>query len=506
MTASRRSRRTPALSAPEERLRTLGLDASPAARRLRARIPRSVPEPEHGTEPGVAVPRAPYAVGDTATPYIPEAPPPRPGQTAHWTSPSPPGPLWNGTSPAPPAPIESTAESTAEDEWTLETAPTVRITPGPGRPRPEPQSPWKDLSPPPRTPWKEPARPGPGREGEPEHPNGQTGAFSPASSSVPWDDGSGEPISQEELPSAGRRRDDAPAHGSAGPADVPPGSGAGPGPDPPPKEEPGEHSGGRHRRRAHAAPDRSDVVRPPSGYTELAPEAPDSVLERVAERWGSHASLSRRAVVALLVLGLLAVAGTVLALRDRPGEVTVPELVNQAAPEGHDPSDQASAATGGEEAGPGDAGEGSHAQDGDVVVHVGGDVAEPGLYTMPAGSRVADAVEEAGGPLPEADLDLVNLARTLTDGERILVGVPQAEGGSGDGPAGGAGSGSLVNLNLAGQAELETLPGIGQKKAQQILTHREALGGSFSSVEDLLGVDGIADKSFKTLEPLVTVG
>ncbi|WP_234004157.1 helix-hairpin-helix domain-containing protein, partial [Nocardiopsis sp. SBT366] len=247
--------------------------------------------------------------------------------------------------------------------------------------------------------------------------------------------------------------------------------------------------GGDHRSLAAA--------RPPSGYTELSPEGPGSVLERVAERWGSTSALSRRAVVALLVLGLLAVAGAFLAVRDRPEEVTVSELSDQASPVGHDTAEQAAS---GDESGTGEA---SAEPGGDVVVHVGGEVSEPGLYTMPAGSRVADAVEEAGGPLPEADLDLVNLARPLTDGERVLVGIPQPDGGSGDGPEG---SGPLVNLNLAGQSELETLPGIGQKKAQQILAHRESLGGSFSGVEDLLGVDGIAEKTFRNLEPHVTVG
>ncbi|PWV57956.1 helix-hairpin-helix domain-containing protein [Nocardiopsis sp. L17-MgMaSL7] len=253
---------------------------------------------------------------------------------------------------------------------------------------------------------------------------------------------------------------------------------------------PGRPPGGREGLSQAAA-------RPPSGYTELSPEGPGSVLERVAERWGSHSALSRRAVVALLVVGLLAVAGAFLALRDRPEEVTVSDLADQASPVGHDTDQETAPGDGG------GTGEESAEPGGDVVVHVGGEVAEPGLYTMPAGSRVADAVEEAGGPLPEADLDLVNLARPLTDGERVLVGVPQPDGGSGDGPEG---SGPLVNLNLAGQAELETLPGIGQKKAQQILAHRESLGGAFSGVEDLLGVEGIAEKTFRNLEPHVTVG
>jgi competence protein ComEA len=138
------------------------------------------------------------------------------------------------------------------------------------------------------------------------------------------------------------------------------------------------------------------------------------------------------------------------------------------------------------------------------VVHVGGEVADPGLYTLPSGSRVADAVEEAGGALPDADLDLLNLARPLVDGEQVLVGVPvpAGTGGPGTGPQG---TGGLVDINRADRALLETLPGVGTVIADNIVTYREE-HGPFRSVGDLINVDRIGEKVLANLEPHVTVG
>ncbi|MEU3309150.1 helix-hairpin-helix domain-containing protein [Nocardiopsis sp. NPDC006832] len=248
-------------------------------------------------------------------------------------------------------------------------------------------------------------------------------------------------------------------------------------------------------RRGRSVPDRpTGTSRPPAGYTELVPDEPAAALDRITRGWATEAALSRRSLAVLVVLGLLAVGVAFLMLRERPEEVVAPELVTQAA------SDDAPPAASG--APPPD----DDAPDGEVVVHVGGEVNEPGLYTMPAGSRVADAVEEAGGALPDADLDLLNLARTLTDGERVLVGVPQEEIPGDGGAAASGGEGATVNINTADEEELRSLPGIGEKKARQIIDHRESIGGSFASVEDLLGVDGIAEKTLENLRPHVTVG
>lgn len=242
-----------------------------------------------------------------------------------------------------------------------------------------------------------------------------------------------------------------------------------------------------------------------AGYTELSPEEPTTVLERVTSGWGAETALSRRSVTVLLVLGLLAIVTAFLMLRERPQEVPSTELISQAAADGSPALTTDDPDANGPTADTPSAGAPAEAEpDGEVVVHVGGEVAEPGLYTMPAGSRVADAVEEAGGVLADTDLDLLNLARTLTDGERVLVGVPEEEVTQGEGASGG--EDTPVNISTAGEAELRTLPGIGEKKARQILTHRETLGGTFSSVDDLLGVDGIGAKTLENLRPHVTVG
>lgn len=253
-------------------------------------------------------------------------------------------------------------------------------------------------------------------------------------------------------------------------------------------------------RRGRSTPDRpTDTSRPPSGYTELVPDEPVAALDRITRGWAAETALSRRSLAVLVVLGLLAVGVAFLMLRERPEEIVAPELVTQAA-SGDAPTSAPGAPP------PGDGAPDPPAPDGDVVVHVGGEVNEPGLYTMPAGSRVADAVEEAGGALPDADLDLLNLARTLTDGERVLVGVPQEEAPGAGGAAASGGEGAPVNINTANEQELRSLPGIGEKKARQIIEHRESIGGSFASVEDLLGVDGIAEKTMENLRPHVTVG
>ncbi len=150
-----------------------------------------------------------------------------------------------------------------------------------------------------------------------------------------------------------------------------------------------------------------------------------------------------------------------------------------------------------------------------VVVHVAGEVLAPGVVTLPVGSRVQDAVAAAGGATATADLDAVNLARLLVDGERVLIpapgeavtepDVPGTGSGSGPGPAasGGAGSGGLVNLNTADATTLEELPGIGPALAARIIAWREQHGG-FTAVAELDEVSGIGPALMAQLTPLVT--
>jgi competence protein ComEA len=140
-----------------------------------------------------------------------------------------------------------------------------------------------------------------------------------------------------------------------------------------------------------------------------------------------------------------------------------------------------------------------------IFVHVGGAVRRPGLYRLAGGARVDDAVRAAGGVLEDADLDALNLAARVKDGDKVLVPArgDGSDGASAQGGAGGA-QGSLVNLNTATAADLDTLPGIGPALAQRILDFRERNGG-FRTVEDLLEVPGIGSKKFEELRDLVTV-
>nr|WP_249068590.1 ComEA family DNA-binding protein [Modestobacter muralis] len=145
---------------------------------------------------------------------------------------------------------------------------------------------------------------------------------------------------------------------------------------------------------------------------------------------------------------------------------------------------------------------------GTVVVSVVGLVVSPGLVTLPAGSRVADALAAAGGLLPEADPASVNAAALLADGQQIAVGVPGAAGAP---PAGapatgdtGGGDGGLLDLNTATTADLDALPGIGPVLAQRIVDHR-AEHGPFTSVEQLDDVSGIGPAVYAELAERVRV-
>ncbi|MCG5464940.1 ComEA family DNA-binding protein [Micromonospora sp. MED01] len=197
----------------------------------------------------------------------------------------------------------------------------------------------------------------------------------------------------------------------------------------------------------------------------------------------------RRGVRALAVVAVVVVVGAAgWAWQARPQSEPVAPLASEtasAAPVG-DPSVSGS---------------------GELVVAVAGKVRKPGLVRLPAGSRLADAVQAAGGALPGVDVALLNPARKVTDGELIVVGVtpPPVPGGAAGPAAGGAApAAGPLNLNTATLAQLDTLPGVGPVLAQRILTHRDQHGG-FKSVGDLRQVDGIGDARYEQLKDLVTV-
>jgi competence protein ComEA len=153
-----------------------------------------------------------------------------------------------------------------------------------------------------------------------------------------------------------------------------------------------------------------------------------------------------------------------------------------------------------------------------VIVHVTGAVAQPGVYTLASESRVEDAVQAAGGVSPQADVQSLNLAAFIKDGERIWIPyqaqaeeLPQSPGAT---PASVGEPGErlpvgsptlLVDINRASQEELESLPGIGPVTAQKIIADREE-NGPFSKIEEIERVPGIGPAKFEKIKALITVG
>ncbi|MEI7617407.1 MAG: helix-hairpin-helix domain-containing protein [Actinomycetota bacterium] len=148
-----------------------------------------------------------------------------------------------------------------------------------------------------------------------------------------------------------------------------------------------------------------------------------------------------------------------------------------------------------------------------LIVYVAGAVLSPGVYQVPANARVQNAVLAAGGPAPDADLDAMNLAAFIRDGDRVYVphkgaAVPPVVGASpGAASAGKSASGQAgapIDLNRATAEELDALPGVGPATAAAIVTYRDR-SGPFSSVDDLLKVPGIGPAKVEVLRSLVKV-
>ncbi|MGQ7338130.1 helix-hairpin-helix domain-containing protein [Streptococcus suis] len=145
-----------------------------------------------------------------------------------------------------------------------------------------------------------------------------------------------------------------------------------------------------------------------------------------------------------------------------------------------------------------------------LVVDVKGAVAKPGLYTLEAGARVNDAVEAAGGLTSQANPKSINLAQKLSDEAVVYVASKDenisvvASTTASSAMSQEEKNTSLVNLNTATEADLQTISGIGAKRATDIIAYREANGG-FKSVDDLNNVSGIGDKTMESIRPYVTV-
>ncbi len=138
------------------------------------------------------------------------------------------------------------------------------------------------------------------------------------------------------------------------------------------------------------------------------------------------------------------------------------------------------------------AGSGAAESGGDVVVHVAGAVRDPGVYRLPAGSRVADAVERAGGASGGGDPNAINLAARLADGQQVVV------PGRGAGAAAAAAEDGPISLGSADQADLEEIEGIGPVTAADIIAFRDERGG-VSSIEELDEIPGIGPATIESL-------
>ncbi|GAB2458071.1 helix-hairpin-helix domain-containing protein [Jatrophihabitans fulvus] len=236
------------------------------------------------------------------------------------------------------------------------------------------------------------------------------------------------------------------------------------------------------------------------------------LLDRVAARFPVRADPGRRTVLALAaVVVVVALGVAVWLLGNRPDAVPVSAQVPSVPGSALAPSGSVRA-IGSSASAPTSAPAASSASAGLVVVDVAGKVRRPGVYRLPAGSRVDDAIRAAGGALRGVDLGVLNLAAVLVDGQQVAVGRPAAAPGpamtagaptaGSAGPSGGLGA--LVNLNSATLEQLEALPGIGPALGQRILDYRTE-HGSFATVDDLNDVSGIGDVTFGRLKPLVTV-
>ncbi|MFF9123325.1 helix-hairpin-helix domain-containing protein [Streptomyces sp. NPDC014889] len=244
-----------------------------------------------------------------------------------------------------------------------------------------------------------------------------------------------------------------------------------------------------------------------AGAPEWRERAGAALRERMPLWLQSRCGLERRNVVALTVLFAVAALFAVQHFwTGRTQTVQAPEVMRAVAPhedQGRDKAAQAGApvTARGAPASPGT----------EIVVDVSGKVRHPGIQHLPAGSRVADALQAAGGVRPGTSTDGLNRARFLVDGEHVVVGGPApaaAPDAPGPGVAGATGADTAgtstapVSLSTATADQLQTLPGVGPVLARRIIDYRTQHGG-FRSVDQLREVSGIGTRRFADLRDLV---
>jgi competence protein ComEA len=225
------------------------------------------------------------------------------------------------------------------------------------------------------------------------------------------------------------------------------------------------------------------------------------LFERARERWEDPRVRIGALLLGALIAGLAwyqlgASGGAGAAAPASTATTTKPVVTSSSAASGERASAGEGATTGAD-------------PQGYVMVHVAGAVVQPGLVRIRAGARVNDAVLAAGGGVPGADLDRLNLAAKVVDGQRIAVGLVGAPAPVEVGGAGATGTGEEVttgplNINTASSTELEELPGIGPSLAAAIIAERDKRGG-FTSVGELQDVRGIGELRYADIKDLVAV-
>ncbi|MCM1307499.1 MAG: ComEA family DNA-binding protein [Butyrivibrio sp.] len=140
-----------------------------------------------------------------------------------------------------------------------------------------------------------------------------------------------------------------------------------------------------------------------------------------------------------------------------------------------------------------------------ICVYVCGAVASPGIYYLEEGARIAQAVEAAGGTLPDADLSAVNPASRACDSQKIYIpSVGESAALAAPPDTSDSSTGGPININTADAALLSTLPGIGKVKAESIVAYREENGG-FKKIEDIMNVSGIKDSAYEKIKDLICI-
>ena len=146
-----------------------------------------------------------------------------------------------------------------------------------------------------------------------------------------------------------------------------------------------------------------------------------------------------------------------------------------------------------------------------IIIHIAGEIKQPGIIHLEEGARIADAIEKAGGTMQEADLTKVNLAYILEDGQKVYIPnknekeeIIVTEGVGEDIILLQEGKTEKININKASQTELETLSGVGSSTALKIIEYRKQ-NGKFKKVEEIMNVPGIGEAKFETIKDFITI-